>query len=129
MDYLKELKFPLTMSGMLFGLSILVFLTIDFNAVVLSLAYLVLGSVASLGIRYFEITGQSDAAKAIFKMLVEPSAYFLLILDLFYVLTGDFHWIFIGVASFITFILFAIAASDLVQAKEKINKKNEIDSI
>lgn len=129
MDYLKELNFPLKMSGMLFGLSILVFLTIDFYAVVLSLTYLVLGSISSLGLRYLEITGQSQTAKALLKMFIESPSYFFLVLDLFYVLTGDFYWLFFVVAAFIAFINFALGFSELTWKNEKNKTENEIDSI
>lgn len=117
------------MSGLLFGVSILNFLRIDFYAVVLLLVYLILGSVSSLGNRYLTITGQSKAAKAILKMFVETPATFFLILGLFYVFTGDFHWIFIVTTSFITFIVFAIAFSDWFQEREKMKARNENDSL
>lgn len=117
------------MSGLLFGISVLNFVRIDFYAVILSLAYLFLGSISSLGNRYFEITGQSDAAKAILKMFVESPSVFFLILGIFYVLSGDLHWIFIGVALFLTFIVFTIAFFDWMQAKEIVKLKNENDSL
>lgn len=82
MEYLKQLKFPLLMSGILFGSSLLVFLNIDFYAVVLVIIYFVLGSISSLGDRYFEITVNPNA-RAILKMLVESPAVFFLILSFF----------------------------------------------
>lgn len=98
-------------SGLLFGISVLNFSKIDFHAVVLSVAYLILASISSLGNRYFEITG-NQTAKSILKMLVESPSVFFLILGLFYVFTGDFYWLFFVVAAFIAFIIFALGLSE-----------------
>jgi hypothetical protein len=79
------------MSALIFGISVLNFWKIDFYAVVLSVAYLALGTVYGVGSSYFELTGGRRTAKFLLKMLVEPPAVFLLILGLCYAATADFH--------------------------------------
>lgn len=75
------------MSALIFGISVLNFWKIDFYAVVLSVAYLALGTVYGVG----SMTGGRRTAKFLLKMLVEPPAVFLLILGLCYAATADFH--------------------------------------
>lgn len=117
------------MSGLLFGISVLVFLKIDFYAASLSLGYLILGGAASLGNRYLEITGQNRTAKSLLKMFVESPSVFFLILGLFYVFTGDFYWLFFVVAAFIAFIIFVLGFSELTWKNKLIKPENEINSI
>jgi uncharacterized membrane protein len=112
MNYLKDLKFPLIMSGLIFIISVLNLWRIDFYAVVLSVSYLVLGSLSNIGGRYFDLTGQRKATKLLLKFIVEPPGVFVLVLGLFYTLTGTFHWITIGGAVFLTLIVYAITYSD-----------------
>jgi hypothetical protein len=129
MDYLKQLTVPLTMSGLLLGISVLTFWGIDLYAVVITLSYFVFTAISNLGGRYFDLTGQREIPKMRLKMFVDPPSVFFNVLGLFYVMTGDLHWIFIGGAAFLTFIIFVIASGDLSQAKEKIKLKNENNSL
>jgi len=129
MDYLKELKVPLTMSGLLFGISVLSFWEIDFYAVVITLSYFIFTAISNLGERYFDLTGQREIPKMRLKTFVDPPSVFFNVLGLFYVMTGDLHWIFIGGAAFLTFIVFVIAFSDWTQAKEKIKSENENNTL
>jgi len=107
------------MSGLIFIVSVLNLQKIDFYAVVLSVAYLIIGGVSNVGGHYFDLTRQKKSARAMFKIFVDPPGIFVLILGLFYMLSGDFHWIFIGAASFLTLIGFVIAFSDWDTQRKK----------
>lgn len=127
--YLKELEIPLIMSGLIFGISVLTFWGIDFYAVVLTISYFVFTAISSVGSRYFDLTGQRELSKSALKTFVDPPGVFFVILGLFYAMTGDFSWIFIGGAAFLTFIVFVIGFSDWTQAKKKIRSENENNSL
>ena len=112
MNYLKDLKFPLIMSGLIFIVSVLNLWRIDFYAVVLSISYLILGGISNVGGHYFDLTGQRKSAKLLLKLIVDPPGVLVLILGLYYALSGDFHWILTGGAVFIAFLVLVIAFSD-----------------
>ena len=123
MNYLKDLKFPLIMSGLIFILSVLNLWRIDFYAIVLSVLYLVLGSISNVGGHYFDLTGQRKSAKLLLKFIVDPPGVFVLVLGFFYTLTGNFHWITTSGAAFLTLIVYAVTYSDWDTEKRKVEVK------
>jgi len=100
------------MSGLIFIVSVLNLWRIDFYAVVLSVSYLISGSISNVGGHYFDLTGQRKSAKLLLKFIVDPPGIFILILGLYYALSGDFHWILTGGAAFIAFLVLVITFSD-----------------
>lgn len=116
MNVFKILKFPLLMSALIFGVSTLNFQRIDTMAVILSVLCLIFGSISAAGKSYFELTGASKKAIATFAMIADPPGIFVLILGLFYMMTGDPHWVSIAVAGFLAFIVFGIALGDRMHA-------------
>lgn len=129
MQLLKTFKYPLLMSALIFGVSLLNFQRTDPTAAILAVSYLLLGSISSAGKSYLDLTGKSKTAKATFSMIVDPPGVFVLILGLFYMMTGDLHWIFLGVAGFLAFIVLGISFGDrmhatgYIQSFEKDDKK------
>ena len=117
------------MSGLIFVVSVLNLWRIDFYAFVLTTSYLILGGISNVGGHYFELTGQRRSAKAALKIAVDPPGVFVLVLGLFYALTGNFHWILTGGAAFLALIVFAFSYSDWDMERRKAAKEQSLEEM
>lgn len=120
MRYQKALKDSVLFAGLIFGVSLLTFRAIDFYASVFALSSFFLLFIERIGKDYLTLTNQSKTVKTVFRATVDPFLTFVVMGAIFYVLSGEFNWILMGGAIFITFIVFvATVFSDPKEARTK----------
>lgn len=124
MNYLKDLKVPFLLGAAIFAVAFLTFGRLDFDAIVLSGLAFIFGSISNAGASYLKLTQQKESSKKLLKFLFDPPAAFVFVLGIPYAYFGEFHWILIGCALFISLILFIVAFFDWSdeRTKEKLSK-------
>lgn len=121
MNYLKDLKIPFLLGAAIFAISFLTFWRLNFYAIGLAILYFVLGSISNAGVHYLDLTQAKASSQKLLKFLLDPLAVFTLITGICYAYSGEFHWIFVGAAFFISLILFVVTAFDWTDARAKEN--------
>lgn len=119
MQYLKQLKTGFIFGALVLGISLLNTLKIDtYGWLAAFFSFLIL-VIHDTGKKYMELTNQSETVKHGFGAIVNPLLAIICLLSIFYVLTGELHWLFWLGALFIGFILFVIEAVPILERVRK----------
>jgi len=119
MEYLKQLKQAFIFGGIIFGISLLNNLAIDFFGAAAAVSCFLILAIHDAGKKYIERTNQSDTVRHAFGMTVYPFLAVICIASLIYVMIGGMDWWFWLAPFFFALILFAVEATALIEAVKK----------
>lgn len=119
MNFLKQLKNASIFGGLLFVISLLNTLSIDFWGVAAAVAGFLILAIHDVGKKYIELTNQSEVVKKAFGTVVDPWAAIICVASFIYVCVGVMVWYFWFIAFFFGFILFVVDATALIDAVKK----------
>lgn len=120
MEYLRQTKTAFIFGALVLGISLLNNLKIEIYGLIAALASFLTLAIHDAGKKYLELTNQSETVKHAFGMIVSPLLAIVCLLSIFYVLTGELHWLFLSTALFIGFILFVVDAVPLIERIRKL---------